>query len=150
MFPHFRHAAQRHDFTWHTPRSGVCLPFSHAAQRRVPALRTRRAACYGTSLGLTRLGPRVLKIHLGSNHTILPRNAHADRPGNLGALPGLQQVCISDYAMQRATTHAEISPPCVPRCTPNAILCTKPENLMQCPYIPRPHGTKAHHQTAHT
>jgi len=52
--------------------------------------------------------------------------------------------------MQRATTHAEISPPYVPRCTPNAILCTKPENLMQCPYIPRPHGTKAHHHTAHT
>ena len=59
-------------------------------------------------------------------------------------------MCISAYARQRATTHAEISPPCVTRCTPNAILCTKPENLMQCPYIPRPHGTKAHHHTAHT
>ena len=74
--------------------------------------------CHGTSLVLTRLGPRVFKVLSGNLNRFFQRNAHADRPGNLGALPGLQQVCISAYAMQRATTHAEISPPCVPRCTP--------------------------------
>ena len=48
--------------------------------------------CYGTSLVLTMLGPRVFKVPSGIINTILSRNAHADRPGNLGALPGLQQV----------------------------------------------------------
>ena len=45
-----RLAAQRRDVIPHTPRSGVCLQLSHAAQRRLSSLATRRAAaCVFTS-----------------------------------------------------------------------------------------------------
>ena len=39
-----RLAAQRRDVIPHTPRSGVCLQLSQAAQRRLSSLATRRAA----------------------------------------------------------------------------------------------------------
>jgi hypothetical protein len=45
-----RLAAQRRDVIPHTPRSGVRLQLSHAAQRRLSSLATRRAAaCVFTS-----------------------------------------------------------------------------------------------------
>ena len=57
------------------------------------------------------LGPRVFKVPSGIINTILSRNAHADRPGNLGALPGFQhldRVNSVNYVL-RATNHAGVA-----------------------------------------